>query len=98
MTIFIIEDIKTGAYGYVNLAQDTAKWIYHQTKNWGGFDPSLIYRSEVFLSEIAADMWEAYYKENINRNWKKDPSDPYFEHRYKSGTLYWTSDTVVICK
>jgi hypothetical protein len=57
---FLIEDIQTGAYGYVNLAQDAAKSLYLNTKDFRGFDPSIIYRTEEFLNDALAYGWESY--------------------------------------
>ena len=60
--VFVIEDIQTGAYGYVDFAQDSANWLYQNTKDFRGFDPGVIYRSEEMLNDILVDMWEVYWE------------------------------------
>lgn len=33
----------------------------------------------VDLDDLSSFMWEAYYKEHLNRNWRNDPTSPYYE-------------------
>ncbi len=81
--VFIIEDIKTGAYGYVNLAQDSAKWLYENTKDFQGFDPSVIYRTEEFIDDVLDDLWENY-KENHPLYIPPKPEPPKKEYYWES--------------
>jgi RHS repeat-associated protein len=56
----LVKDLETGAYGYVNFAHDSAKWLYYNTKDFKGFDPSWIYQTEVFLTDAWEYAWESY--------------------------------------
>ena len=50
------------------------------------------------IEKGASYAWESYYKEHINRNWRNDPTDPYYEPLYKPGEYYWTSEPDLNCQ
>ena len=52
----------------------------------------------VSIEKGASYAWESYYKEHINRNWRNDPTDPYYEPRYKPGEYYWASEPDLKCQ
>ncbi|MBI5896212.1 MAG: RHS repeat-associated core domain-containing protein [Desulfobacterales bacterium] len=51
------------------------------------------------LPDILADMWEAYYKQNFNPNWRFDYYGPYYPGaKYAPGEYYWESRDNYECR
>ena len=88
---FIIEDVKTGAYGVVNAAEDTAIWAYENTKDLQVPSDAIMWRI-MNSSESAFEFIAETYKQELDREWEK------FYYQYQQlnpprpeTELYWES-------
>jgi RHS repeat-associated protein len=67
---FIIEDVKTGAYGVVNAAEDTAIWAYENTKDLQVPSDEIMWWI-MNSSESAFEFIAETYKQELDREWEK---------------------------
>jgi RHS repeat-associated protein len=78
VVIQISKDNMTGEPGVPDIAKYLFNSIYQDIKNCKGFDPSILYRTEVMTTEFISQLIESYWKFN-NPNWRNNPTDPYYD-------------------